>query len=39
MKKRVFAALAVLSLVFGAVAVAAPANAATYEPANQGAGS
>ncbi len=43
MKKRVFAALAVLGLVFGAVAVAAPANAAaapfTYEPANQGAGS
>ncbi len=39
MKKRVFAALAALSLVFGVVAVAAPANAAIYELANQGAGS
>ncbi len=39
MKKHVFAALAVLSLVFGAVAVAAPASAATYAPAEQGAGS
>ena len=38
--KKMFAALAVLSLLVGTVALAAPANAASeFVPAQQGAGS